>query len=117
MLKFEMLTPIVGVALPDNILASMLPVCDRGERRIRSGGSAGRPPIDTDWGPCGLPLKPFHWHTTIGSPKVCAICKDVMMGSEGLNGREVPGRHTNLIRHRICFEIDQTTHITVLGVQ
>src|SRR4030095_911070 len=34
MLKFEMLTPIVGFALPDNILASMLPVCDRGERRI-----------------------------------------------------------------------------------
>src|SRR5712691_10071937 len=115
--KFEMLTPIVGFALPDNILASMLPVRDCGERRIRCWVSAGGPPIDTDWGPCWLPLEPFHWHTTIGSPKVFAICKDVMMGGEGLNSREVPGRHTNLIRHGIRFEIDQTTHITVLGVQ
>jgi hypothetical protein len=40
-----------------------------------------------------------------------------MMGSEGLNSREVSGRHTHLIRHRIRFEIDQATHITVLGVQ
>jgi hypothetical protein len=40
-----------------------------------------------------------------------------MMGGEGLNSREVPGRHTNLIRYRIRFEIDQATHITVLGVQ
>jgi len=54
---------------------------------------------------------------TIGSPQVFAIGKDVMMGSEGLNRREVPGRHTHLIRHGIRFEIDQATHITVLGVQ
>src|SRR4029453_6960065 len=66
MLKFEMLTPIVSFALPDNILASMLPVCDRGERRIRSRGSAGSPPIDTDRRPGWLPLEPFHWYTTIG---------------------------------------------------
>src|SRR5437870_3822499 len=59
MLKFEMLTPIVGFALPDNILASMLPVRDRGERRRRCRGSAGGPPIETDCGPCGLPLEPF----------------------------------------------------------
>src|SRR5215510_11430386 len=93
MLKFEMLTPIVGFALPDNIFTSMLPVRDRSERRIRCGGGAGSPPIETDWGQCWLPLKPFHWHTTIGSPKVGAIRKDIMMGSKGLNSREVPGRH------------------------
>jgi hypothetical protein len=40
-----------------------------------------------------------------------------MMGGEGLNGREVPGRYRYLIRHGIRFEIDQATHITVLGVQ
>ena len=40
-----------------------------------------------------------------------------MMGGEGLNSREVPGRHTHLIRHGIRFEIDQATHLTVLGVQ
>src|SRR5262245_32560993 len=106
MLKFEMLTPIVGFALPDNILARMLPVRDRGERRLRCRGSAGRPPIDTDWRPGWLPLEPFHWYTTIGSPKVGAIRKDIMMGSQGLNSREVPGRHTHLIRHRIRFKID-----------
>jgi len=49
----------------------------------------------------------FHWHTTIGSPKVFAIGKNVMMGGEGLNSRKVSGRHTNLIRHGIRFEIDQ----------
>src|SRR6266853_1401617 len=117
MLKFEMLTPIVGFVLPDNILASMLPVRDRGERRTRCRRSAGGPPIDTDWGPCWLPLEPFHWHTTIGSPKGFAIGKNVMMGGKGLNSRKVSGRHTNLIRHGIRFEIDQATHITVLGVQ
>src|SRR4029453_12911787 len=117
MLKFKMLTPIVGFALPDNIFASMLPVRDRGERRSCCRGSAGRPPIEADRGPGWLPLESFHWHTTIGSSKVCAIRKDIMMGSEGLNSREVSGRHTHLIRHRIRFEIDQATHITVLGVQ
>src|SRR5262249_55809079 len=60
MLKFEMLTPIVGFALPDNILASMFPIRDCGERRIRCWRSAGGPPIDTDWGPGWVPLKPFH---------------------------------------------------------
>ena len=40
-----------------------------------------------------------------------------MMGGEGLNSREVSGRHTHLICHGIRFEIDQATHITVLGVQ
>ena len=39
------------------------------------------------------------------------------MGGEGLNSWEMACRHTNLIRHRIRFEIDQATHITVLGAQ
>jgi hypothetical protein len=40
-----------------------------------------------------------------------------MMGGEGCNSWQVPGSYLNLIRHRIRFEIDQTTHIMVLGPQ
>ena len=116
-LKLEMLTPIVDFALPDDVLAGVFPVRDRGERRIRCRGSAGGPPVETDRWPGGLPLESFHGHTTIGSPKVFAIRKDVMMRSESLNSWEVACRHTNLIRHRIRFEIDQATYIMVLGAQ
>src|SRR5207245_11143156 len=91
MLKFEMLTPIVGFALPDNVFARMLQVCDRGERRSRCRGSTGGPPIETDWGPGWLPLEPFHWHVTIGSPHVSAIIKDLVMAGERFNGRSVRG--------------------------
>jgi hypothetical protein len=40
-----------------------------------------------------------------------------MMGGEGCNSWQVPRSHLNLIRHRIRFEIDQTTHLMVLGPQ
>jgi len=40
-----------------------------------------------------------------------------MMGGEGLNRWEMACRHTNLTRHRIRFEIDQATGLTMLGAQ
>jgi hypothetical protein len=41
----------------------------------------------------------------------------MMMSGERLDSPYVPVGHTHLTRHRIRFEIDQATHLTVLGAQ